>query len=274
MAKAKRSPSAAPAAHTIGELPAAVLERARELFTAAEKRIFDSSLGASLAKATHEQVAAASKQARSLRDKWHALTSGQQRANKRRAAARVDVAASRSREKLDLFHGAVARFERRLAELSATVTAKRTPAKVRLKTDAGQKGRGKKIVTRASRRTAARPTLPARPAKAAAPAAGIVEQTLRKVVAAANPTVPPAPAPRPAADSRKVSKKVRNAGLRAALGAQAGNQAIQFDRAKQRSAATAAKARRLAVQGLDTRRSGHAAARVKIKQAKRDQRGR
>jgi hypothetical protein len=71
-----------------------------------------------------------------------------------------------------------------------------------------------------------------------------------------------------------VSKKVRNAGLRAALGAPAGNQAFQFDRAKQRSAATAAKARRLAVQGLDTRRSGHAAARVKIKQAKRDQRGR
>lgn len=274
MAKSKRSTTMSTAAHTLGELPAAALERARELFTAAEKRIFDSSLGSALAKATHEQVAAASKQARDLRDKWHALSSGQQRANKRRAAARVDVAASRSREKLDLFHGAVARFERRLAELSATVTAKAAAPKTRLKIDAGQKGRGKKIVTRAARRTAAKPALPTRPAKAAAPAAGIVEQTLRKVVAAANPPAPPAPAPRPAADARTVSKKVRNAGLRASLGAQAGNQPIAFDRGKQRSAQAAAKARRLAVQGLDTRRSGHAAARVKIKQAKRDGRGR
>lgn len=270
--KSKRSVSSArPAAESAAA--ASMLARACELFTAAEKRVFDSSLGHQLTKATHEQVLVASRQARALRDKWHALTSKQQRANKRLAAARTDVAAGRSREKLDLFQGVVLRLERRLAELSSGVSqavaslAGRGRKPVRLKVDPGQKGRGKKIVTRAARRTAGKPVAPARPSVAGA---------IRAITAAANP--PAAPAPKPAAKTtaaeRTVSKKVRNAGKRAQLTALAGNQAIQFDKSKQRSATAAAKARRLAVQGLDTRRSGHAAARVRMKQARRDQRSR
>lgn len=280
--KSKRSalrPGAAPSrTDTLGDVSAAAVKRARELFTAAEKRVFDSSLGHALAKATHDQVQAASKQARALRDKWHALSATQQRTNKR-AASRVDVAAGRSREKLDLFHGVVARLEKRLGELSASVShavaaiGSRAAKPVRLKIDPGQKGRGKKIVTRAARRTAAKPVAPSRPAavalpaapKAVAPAAKAVQPTAKGLVAAATPVVKQRPA---------VSKKVRNAGARAQLTALAGNQAIRFDKTKQRSALTAAKSRRLAIEGLDTRRSGHAAARVRMKQAKRDQRSR
>lgn len=270
MAKSKSNRPASAAKSTAA---APMIARAGELFTAAEKRVFDSSLGHQLSKATHEQVLVASRQARALRDKWHALTSKQERANKRLAAARTDVAAGRSREKLDLFQGVVLRLERRLAELSAGVSqavaaiAGRARKPVRLKVDPGQKGRGKKIVTRAARRTAAKPVAPARPSVAGA---------IRAITAAANP--PAAPTPKPAAKTvaaeRTVSKKVRHAGKRARLTALAGNQAIQFDKAKQRSATAAAKARRLAVQGLDTRRSAHAAARVRMKQARRDQRSR
>ena len=90
----------------------------------------------------------------------------------------------------------------------------------------------------------------------------------------AKPAPRPAKAAKPVKAERTVSKKVRNAGARAQLTALAGNQSIRFDKAQQRSAVAAAKARRLAVEGLDTRRSGHAAARVRMKQARRDQRGR
>lgn len=258
------------------ELPAAAVKRARELFTAAEKKVFDSSLGQALAKATHEQVQVASKQARALRDKWHALSATQQRTNKR-AASRVDVAAGRSREKLDLFHGVVARLEQRLGELTSSVSRTvaalggRSAKPVRLKIDPGQKGRGKKIVTRAARRTAAKPVAPVRPVavavapKAVVPAPKVVVPVSKAVPATAKAVIKPRAA---------VSKKVRNAGARAQLTALTGNQPIRFDKAKQRSAATAAKSRRLAIEGLDTRRSGHAAARVRMKQAKRDQRSR
>jgi hypothetical protein len=277
MAKSKsnrstpRTGKAAQSAGTFGDLPAAAVKRARELFTAAEKKVFDSSLGHALAKATHEQVQTASKQARVLRDKWHALSATQQRTNKR-AASRVDVAASRSREKLDLFHGVVARLEQRLGELSSAVgrtvaaLGGRSAKPVRLKIDPGQKGRGKKIVTRAARRTAAKPVAPARPG-------AVVIAAPKVIVPPAAKAIPPAAKavikPRPA-----VSKKARNAGARAQLTALTGNQLIRFDKAKQRSALTAAKSRRLAIEGLDTRRSGHSAARVRMKQAKRDQRSR
>ncbi len=284
MAKSKsnrstpRTGKAAQSAGTFGDLPAAAVKRARELFTAAEKKVFDSSLGHALAKATHEQVQTASKQARVLRDKWHALSATQQRTNKR-AASRVDVAASRSREKLDLFHGVVARLEQRLGELSSAVgrtvaaLGGRSAKPVRLKIDPGQKGRGKKIVTRAARRTAAKPVAPARPGAVVIAAPKVIVPPAAKAIQPAAKAIQPAAKavikPRPA-----VSKKARNAGARAQLTALTGNQLIRFDKAKQRSALTAAKSRRLAIEGLDTRRSGHSAARVRMKQAKRDQRSR
>ena len=92
----------------------------RDLFTATEKKILDSSFGTALADATHTQIEAAAKQARILRDKWRDLTAGQGRKTKR-AAAPVSAANNRSNEKADVFHAAVERLEKRLGELAAAV---------------------------------------------------------------------------------------------------------------------------------------------------------
>lgn len=111
-------------------VPAHVIDKARTLLTGAEKKFFDSSFGAALAKHTHAQVQAAVKQARILRNKWRDLYASQSRTAKRsgRATAAVNV---RTREKHDLLADVVARFEKRLDELKAAVTsaARTAPAK-------------------------------------------------------------------------------------------------------------------------------------------------
>jgi hypothetical protein len=262
-----------------------------ELFTAAEKKILDSSFGTALADATHTQIEAAAKQARVLRDKWRDLTAGQGRKTKR-AAAPVSAANSRSNEKADVFHAAVERLEKRLGELAAAVGGI-LPGKV---TTARAKARDKKISGRAARRTTERPVAPAAPARkiapppvrakvalppaprrGAKPAAAVVAAPVvaAPVVAApvvapvAKPAKPAAPAKRKAAKpAATISKKARV--NRAALAPAAGAQAISLDRSKQRSAFTAAKAGRLKLKGADTRRVGHTVARGKRQQAKRD----
>lgn len=111
-------------------VPAHVIDKARTLLTGAEKKFFDSSFGAALAKHTHAQVQAAVKQARILRNKWRDLYASQSRTAKRsgRATAAANV---RTREKHDLLADVVARFEKRLDELKAAVTsaARTAPAK-------------------------------------------------------------------------------------------------------------------------------------------------
>jgi len=93
-------------------VPAHVIENARKLLTSAEKRFFDSSFGAALAKATHEQVENATKQARTSKRKGHATAATN----------------ARTRDKHDILAGVVARFEKRLGELKSYV-AGTAPAK-------------------------------------------------------------------------------------------------------------------------------------------------
>ena len=111
-------------------VPAHVIDKARTLLTGAEKKFFDSSFGAALAKHTHAQVQAAVKQARILRNKWRDLYASQSRTAKRsgRATAAANV---RTREKHELLADVVARFEKRLDELKAAVTSatRSAPAK-------------------------------------------------------------------------------------------------------------------------------------------------
>ena len=133
-------------------VPAHVIDKARTLLTGAEKKFFDSSFGAALAKHTHAQVQAAVKQARILRNKWRDLYASQSRTAKRsgRATAAANV---RTREKHDLLADVVARFEKRLDELKAAVTSatrsapakaiaapKKKPAKPARKTAAAKPG--------------------------------------------------------------------------------------------------------------------------------------
>ena len=206
------------------------------LLTKAEKIFLDSSIGQSLAKATHVQVQAAAKQARVLRKKWRDLHESQMRSTKRTAGAATRPTNARSLEKHNLFSAAVIRLEKRLAELASLVTS--SPV---------SKSLAKKTV-------------------AASKKVGLVA---KRVKVAAQAKI----APR-AKNAARVSARASRAAVRADLSALSTTQAIQFDRVKQRSALTAAKAGRIKQEGLGTRRLGHAAARGKRAQARRDTRSR
>ena len=206
------------------------------LLTKAEKSFLDSSIGQSLAKATHVQVQAAAKQARVLRKKWRDLYESQMRSTKRTAGAATRPTNARSLEKHNLFSDAVVRLEKRLAELASLVTS--SPI---------SKSLAKKTV-------------------AASKKVGLVA---KRVKVAAQAKI----APR-AKIAARVSARASRAAVRADLSALSTTQAIQFDRVKQRSALTAAKAGRIKQEGLGTRRLGHAAARGKRAQARRDTRSR
>ena len=206
------------------------------LLTKAEKSFLDSSIGQSLAKATHVQVQAAAKQARVLRKKWRDLYESQMRSTKRTAGAATRPTNARSLEKHNLFSAAVVRLEKRLAELASLVTS--SPV---------SKSLAKKTV-------------------AASKKVGLVA---KRVKVAAQAKI----APR-AKIAARVSARASRAAVRADLSALSTTQAIQFDRVKQRSALTAAKAGRIKQEGLGTRRLGHAASRGKRAQARRDTRSR
>jgi len=206
------------------------------LLTKAEKMFLDSSIGQSLAKATHVQVQAAAKQARVLRKKWRDLHESQMRSTKRTAGAATRPTNARSLEKHNLFSAAVVRLEKRLAELASLVPS--SPI---------SKSLAKKTV-------------------AASKKVGLVA---KRVKVAAQAKI----APR-AKIAARVSARASRAAVRADLSALSTTQAIQFDRVKQRSALTAAKAGRIKQEGLGTRRLGHAAARGKRTQARRDTRSR
>ncbi len=206
------------------------------LLTKAEKMFLDSSIGQSLAKATHVQVQAAAKQARVLRNKWRDLHESQMRSTKRTAGAATRPTNARSLEKHNLFSAAVVRLEKRLAELASLVTS--SPV---------SKSLAKKTV-------------------AASKKVGLVA---KRVKVAAQAKI----APR-AKIAARVSARASRAAVRADLSALSTTQAIQFDRVKQRSALAAAKAGRIKQEGLGTRRLGHAASRGKRTQARRDMRSR
>ncbi|MCX7417012.1 MAG: hypothetical protein NTY25_11050 [Planctomycetia bacterium] len=206
------------------------------LLTKAEKMFLDSSIGQSLAKATHVQVQAAAKQARVLRKKWRDLHESQMRSTKRSAGAATRPTNARSLEKHNLFSAAVVRLEKRLAELASLVTS--SPV---------SKSLAKKTV-------------------AASKKVGLVAKRVK--VAAQSKIAPRAKI------AARVSARASRAAVRADLSALSTTQAIQFDRVKQRSALTAAKAGRIKQEGLGTRRLGHAAARGKRTQARRDTRSR
>jgi hypothetical protein len=231
---AKKTPSTIAAAEM---LPADVLKKAKELLTAAERRFFDSSFGSALAKATHEQVQAATKQARILRNKWRDLHQNQTRSAKRTGKTGGGKVNARTQEKHDLFAGAVERLEKRLGDLKRFVTEAVSAPKAAAK-------------PAARKATAAQSARKASPAKAA-------KKPVKKMVAKTAPTI---------------SKKARSAGVLAELAQSPATQAVRLDRAKQRSAVTAAKSGRLKIEGLGARRIGHAAARGRRTQARRDTR--
>jgi hypothetical protein len=241
----------------------------RDLFTASERRLLETSFGTGLARASHATLETATRQARILRDKWRGLSAKQGRATKRAAGA-TSAANARSKEKAGAFGDAVARLERRLAELVASsgVTVGGKPSNARAK------ARDKTIAGRAARRTTPRPEKPA----VVAPAPRPIARPVAPPAAPAAPRAAVAPAPAPAKPKRvktverTISKKARVG--RKAIAGIAPAQSLRLDQAGQRSAGAAAKAGRFAVQGATTHRKAHLAATGKRNQARRDGRKR
>lgn len=249
--------------------PASPIAPKSDLFTAAERRLLDTSVGTGLARATHAELETATRQARILRDKWRGLSAKQGRVTKRAVGA-TTAANARSREKAGAFGDAVARLERRLAELVAssgiTVGGKASNARA--------KARDKTIAGRAARRTTPRPEKPA----VVAPAPRPIVRPVVPPVAPAAPRAAVAPATAPAKPKRAktvertISKKARVG--RKGIAGVAPAQSLRAGKAGQRTAGAAAKAGRFAVQGATTHRKAHLAATGKRNQARRDGRKR
>ncbi|MFM8735472.1 MAG: hypothetical protein ACKOC8_09790 [Pirellulales bacterium] len=238
----------------------------RSLLTAAENKVLQSSVGAALAKATKEQLAAAMVRARGLRDKWRDLLASQSRQTKRSAAGKT--ANARTQTKHDAFADAVKRLEKRLAELGAGV------------------GGSVKQAGRIS--AAAKPTKRARTAAARGSRAG-VRSELAQAVADMNRPRSAAGATKPAAVAQASKKSAKAAPVAAvavakakgknvkkllAPATRAAQRQLSFDTAGQRRAKTAGKKARIHLKGITTRRGGHVLASTKRAQARRDGRSR
>ena len=240
-----------------------------DLFTPSERSLLDRSTAGALAKAAPAEVKETLGRMRAARDKWRSLAAHQDRGVKR-APRGVSPANARSRDKAEVFAGAVKRLEAHVAEEGSAKTppapGRKTPKKRRVAAHrtsrAGLRAAlGRAVATlnesvakpaaRAVRKAAAVVAPKADSAKAhsvdAAEAAGVPGKQK-----------PPAAAPS-AGKARKPAVPVPA-------------QAVRFDAAKQRSLRTAAKHSRISAGGLSTRRMSHVVASGKRAQARRDKR--
>ena len=233
--------------------PVGAIAELRSLLTTAERKLLEATTGSVLAKASQKQVQSLMTRARLLRDKWRDLHAAQSRSTKRtkdRGAANA-----RSREKAELFAGAVTRLEERLAAVEGAVVAavRGGPSRAAGKASRQAKQRSARTGLRTELRRAAA-MLSSKPA--AKPAAKPAVKPAAKL-AKPQPAAPAAPA---------ASKKK--------LAATGTGQHIAFDVGKQRKARAAATVARLKFDGQVTRRGGHMLARGQRSQARRDGRTR
>ena len=227
--------------------------------------MLEATTGSALAKATQQEVQKLIKQTRDLRDKWRDLHESQNRSNKRtkdRGAANA-----RSREKHELFHGAVARLEARLAEFGGTVAATVKGVAARAT------GKAARQATHRSARAGLRAEMKQTAAALAKKPAALKPAALKPAKSAPTPVVPAAAVGRKKSAGRTLVKPAKVASGKK-LAAQGTGQLIGFDVAKQRKARAAATVARLKFDGQTTRRGGHMQARGQRSQARRDSRTR
>jgi len=245
-------------------------EKNPSLFTAAERQLLAASEASGLARATSTQIQSVLARARTLRDKWRDLLAKQSRVQKRVTPA-VAQANARSRAKSELFDGAVKRVEAHLASLSSA-------AKGLLPAAGPAAGRARPTPTKKSRVAGHRASRASVRADLAAKTRHLNEPALKQPAArpavAKKTAAEPAPVAAVATPSKKAAAVKPAARKVAKRPVVASPQAIRFDRAKQRSAKTAAKKARLTIEGRTTRLGGHVLASGKRAQARRDKRGR
>lgn len=249
--------------------PTSPIAALRGLLTSAERGVLEATTGSALAKATQQEVQKLIKQTRDLRDKWRDLHESQNRSNKRtkdRGAANA-----RSREKHELFHGAVARLEARLAEFGGTVAATVKGVAARATGKAARQATHRSA--RAGLRAEMKQTAAALAKKPAALKPALKPAALKPAKSAPTPVVPAAAVGRKKSAGRTLVKPAKVASGKK-LAAQGTGQLIGFDVAKQRKARAAATVARLKFDGQTTRRGGHMQARGQRSQARRDSRTR
>jgi len=244
--------------------PTSPIAALRGLLTSAERGVLEATTGSALAKATQQEVQKLIKQTRELSDKWRGLHESQSRSNKRtkdRGAANA-----RSREKHELFRGAVARLEARLAEFGGTVAATVKGVAARAT------GKAARQATHRSARAGLRAEM-TQTAAALAKKPAALKPALKPAKSAPTPVVPAAAVGRKKSAGRTLVKPAKVASGKK-LAAQGTGQLIGFDVAKQRKARAAATVARLKFDGQTTRRGGHMQARGQRSQARRDSRTR
>ena len=249
--------------------PISPIAALRGLLTSAERGVLEATTGSALAKATQQEVQKLIKQTRELSDKWRGLHESQSRSNKRtkdRGAANA-----RSREKHELFHGAVARLEARLAEFGGTVAATVKGVAARATGKAARQATHRSA--RAGLRAEMKQTAAALAKKPAALKPALKPAALKPAKSAPTPVVPAAAVGRKKSAGRTLVKPAKVASGKK-LAAQGTGQLIGFDVAKQRKARAAATVARLKFDGQTTRRGGHMQARGQRSQARRDSRTR
>jgi hypothetical protein len=249
--------------------PTSPIAALRGLLTSAERGVLEATTGSALAKATQQEVQKLIKQTRELSDKWRGLHESQSRSNKRtkdRGAANA-----RSREKHELFRGAVARLEARLAEFGGTVAATVKGVAARATGKAARQATHRSA--RAGLRAEMTQTAAALAKKPAALKPALKPATLKPAKSAPTPVVPAAAVGRKKSAGRTLVKPAKVASGKK-LAAQGTGQLIGFDVAKQRKARAAATVARLKFDGQTTRRGGHMQARGQRSQARRDSRTR
>jgi hypothetical protein len=249
--------------------PTSPIAALRSLLTSAERGVLEATTGSALAKATQQEVQKLIKQTRDLRDKWRDLHESQNRSNKRtkdRGAANA-----RSREKHELFRGAVARLEARLAEFGGTVAATVKGVAARATGKAARQATHRSA--RAGLRAEMTQTAAALAKKPAALKPALKPAALKPAKSAPTPVVPAAAVGRKKSAGRTLVKPAKVASGKK-LAAQGTGQLIGFDVAKQRKARAAATVARLKFDGQTTRRGGHMQARGQRSQARRDSRTR
>jgi hypothetical protein len=107
------------------------LSKARDLCTAPELRLVEASRPQAIRNLTEAQLKSKVARARALRDKWHDVFTRQRRQAQRDRRARAVAASDRSRQKSELFGDVLARFEAQLEKGAAAAGGSATPAGAR-----------------------------------------------------------------------------------------------------------------------------------------------
>lgn len=274
-------------------------EELKQLLTAAELRLVESSQPPTLAKLTEAKLKKQITLTRKARDKWRDQSTRQRRDVQRAQGSRVTDAAARSADKNKILTKALNDLQKQLDKIVSgsaepgtkapspkglskqkrTKGHRESRAEVRELLDekrtkltsksAGKKAAKKKVAKKkvAKKKTATKKAVKKTPAKkvAAKKTAGKKKVAVKKKVAAsAVSSAKPSAAKKKAAKKNSLASSQLTAGLAARL---------NLNPSDQRATNTKAKKARIQQSGLNTRTRGHVSARGKRSQGRRDSRG-